>query len=102
AIISEVVLDIAKYCNQHAFYLNEELVVHCCCAYMGAEDVVRLKPSQREDAICNVRELVKSAKHMIRQEAGLERIDKFFGTVTKAKLSGPIIERFRELSAHLH
>jgi hypothetical protein len=99
SMISQVVLDIASYCDEHAFHLNEELTVHCVSAYMGAEDVLKLKGSKRQkDAVQNVHDNVVAAKKMIRREAGIERIDKFFGTVTKAKLSSPIIERYRELS----
>lgn len=96
---SHIVLDIAKYCDENAFYLNEELVVLCTCAYMGAEDVMKLKDlMQREERVQTVRNNLADAKEMIRREAGIKRIDKFFGTVTKAKLSGHIIERYREIA----
>ena len=99
AKISAVILGLAEYCDKNAFYLNEELTVHCLTAFMGAEDVIDTKTAKkRAEVVRRVRDSAASAKKMIKADAGIERIDSFFRKVTRAKLSSPVIEYYRSLS----
>jgi hypothetical protein len=98
AMISAVVLDLAEYCDANALYLNEELTLHCVGTFMGSEDVADIKNSRKQnEAAQHVRENVKSAKQMIKAEAGIEKLNRFFGRMTRSKLSSPLIDRYREL-----
>jgi len=99
ALISTVVLDLAAYCDKNGFYLSEELTLHCTGTFMGAEEVADIKdPHEREEAAGRVRRDAGNAIRMLRGEAGVERINRYFGKVTRAKLSSPMIEEYRRLS----
>jgi len=99
SIVSSVVLDIAEYCDDNALYLNEELTLHCVGSLIGAEDVAGIADAQeREQAAEHVRSNLMSATEMIRAESGIRMIEKFFGKLTRAKLSSPLIEYYRKIS----
>ena len=99
AIISAVIFDIAEYSDDNALYLNDELTLHCVGSLMGAEDVAEIEGAQqREQAAEHVRSNLKSATEMIRAESGIKTIEKFFGKLTRAKLSSPLIEYYRKIS----
>jgi len=98
AMISAVVLGLAEYCDVNAMYLNEELTLHCVGTFMGAEDVASMKSSRKQEELAqHVREKVWSAKQMIKAEAGIERLNRYFGRMTRAKLSSPLIDHYRRL-----
>ena len=97
-MISHVVLGLADYCDANEMYLNEELTLHCVGTFMGAEDVADAKGARkREDLAQHVREKVWTAKQMIKAEAGIESLNKYFGKMTRAKLSSPLIDHYRKL-----
>jgi hypothetical protein len=99
AMVSAVVLDLATFCDTNALYLNEELTVHCVGALMGAEEVADVKsPKERDDAAGHVRENLSDALSMIKAESGISRINRFFGNLTRSKLSSPMIDYYRKLS----
>jgi hypothetical protein len=98
-MISAAVFDLASFCDANARYLNEELTVHCVGALMGAEDVADVKSQKkREDAAGHVRENMGDALNMIKAESGISRINRFFGGLTRAKLSSPMIDYYRKIS----
>ena len=96
ATISVVIMDIAEYCDKNAFYLSPELTVHCIGALMGAEEVQELNGSKQQRAAERVRDDARRAMEMIRAEAGIERINKLFRNITRAKLSSPLIDLYRQ------
>lgn len=99
AAISVIVLDLAEYCDTNALYLHEELTLHCVGAMMGVEDVAGITDAkERENATRRVRSDLGNAKKMIRASSGIARIDKFFGKLTRAKLSSPVIEYYQNIS----
>ncbi len=98
AMISTIVLDLADFCDVHQLYLNEELALHCSASFMGAEEVIDIKSlKKREEAAKAIRINVKNAKSMIKAESGIARIDRFFGSLTRAKHSSPVIDHYRSL-----
>jgi len=99
AMISAVILDIADFSDRNALYLNEELAIHCTGALMGAEDVADIgDEKERDDAAGHVRANVRNAIQMIKAESGISRINRFFGKLTRAKISSPMIDYYRGLS----
>ena len=66
---------------------------------MGAEDVADMKSAKKQtEATEHVRENLKNAKEMTKAEAGIARVNRFFGKITRAKLSSPLIEYYRQIS----
>ena len=99
AMVSSVVLDLAHFCDTHELYLNEELAIHCTASLMGAEDVADITSLEKQkEAAQRVRSGLQAARQMIRAESGIAKIDKFFGSLTRAKLSSPVIEYYRTIS----
>jgi len=96
--ISVIVLDLAEFCDRNQLYLNEGLALHCTGSVMGAEEVADVKDAnEREVRAQHVRSNLKEAKQMIKAESGITRMDKFFGKLTQAKLSSPMIDYYRQL-----
>ena len=97
-IVSKLVLDIAKFCEENSLYLNDDVTVHCCTVYMGVEDIADLSNNkERGSAIAHLAESYNKAREIIRAETGLQRLDTLFRNVTKAKYSSSIIRYYREM-----
>jgi hypothetical protein len=95
-VVSGVMLDIAKFCDDNGLYLNEEVTVHCCTVFMGVEDIVpELSKKKREQLLSGFNTKFNQAKEIIRAETGLKRMDRLFRALTKAKYSSSVIEYFR-------
>jgi hypothetical protein len=97
-IVSKLVLDIAKFCEENSLYLNEDVTVHCCTVYMGVEDIATFSDEkERNLAISHLAEGYSKAREIIRAETGLKRLDSLFRKVTKANYSSAVIQYFREM-----
>lgn len=97
-IVSAAVLDIAEFCDEHELYISEELTVHCVSFLMGTEDIGDIAdPQERERLKNNFGQDLLLAKRMLRQEAGLTKMDKVFRSVMKPKYSGPIVDYYRDM-----
>ncbi|MFA4987570.1 MAG: hypothetical protein WC712_13390 [Candidatus Brocadiia bacterium] len=98
-MMSEVILDLAGFCDEHAMYLNDEIALHSTGSFVGAEDIFELKPAAKKHALERFREDVKLAKEMIRKESGIVDIERHFTSITQAKHSSRLIEYYRELKS---
>lgn len=77
--------------------LNENIVVHCLASLMGVEDIYYTKnPEEKKAQRERLGESPANAKEMIKAETGLERLDKLFGSISKAKHESDIITYFQE------
>jgi hypothetical protein len=95
--ISEAVLDVCRYVDENQLYINQEVAVHCCTAFMGAEDVGDVDDEvEREAAKSKVRLSYKQAKEMIRKETGLEDVDRLLAKVLKIRHESDVIEYMRK------
>jgi len=101
ALISAVILPIAQFTDDNELYIDPDLAPHCVATFMGAEDVFAIAdPKEREERRKDIRDMYVNAKRMIREDSGIAEIDKLFKTMTKPRLSSPIIERIQYLKAH--
>lgn len=96
-LISEVVLDIAEFCDDNSLYLNEGVAFQCSALFMGVEDI-QAEPdaAKRAELLSNFNALYRETLDIIRAEAGLKRMNKLFRAVTKAKYSTDLITLMEE------
>jgi hypothetical protein len=86
SIWSKAVLDLAEFTDKNALYLNEQITVHCLMTMMGVEDIYYLEdPEERDRERAGFFEHTGKSKAMIKQETGLQAIEKFYGSISKAK-----------------
>lgn len=100
-LMSAAILPIAQFTDDNELYIDPELAPHCVATFMDAEGIPSINdPREREKRLQEMRDMYVNAKRMIREDSGIAEIDKLFKTVTKPRLSSPIIERIRYLKAH--
>lgn len=98
ALISVTILDIAKFIDDNALYLDQDLGAHCVATFMGAEDVYDVESEvERDEMRRGIRAMDISAQRMIREDSGVAEINKLFKKLNKPSLSSPVIDRIREL-----
>jgi len=101
ALISEAILNIAKYTDEEELYIDPDLGAHCVATCMGAEDVMSIEDTKEHDEVRQmIRDMYKEAKRMIREDSGIHEIDKLFKRIHKPKLTSPVIDRIRYLKKH--
>lgn len=97
-LISAVILNIAAFTDQHELYLDRELSGHCIATFMGTEDVCDLPTeAEREQARHTILDMYVEAKRMIREDSGVERVNRVFKKAARPRLTGDFIKRLREL-----
>jgi hypothetical protein len=101
ALISKVILNIAEFADKEELYIDAELGAHCVATFMGAEDVMSIgNPREREERKQIIRDMYNEAKRMIREDSGICEIDKLFKKLHKPELTGPVIDRIKDLKKH--
>lgn len=88
-------LKIPQYTDKHKFYLDEEITVHCCMAFVGTGDI--FEEPINEEELKHFRQAVKKAYEMIRVESGVAELDGLFRSITKSSPGGSLIEGYREI-----
>lgn len=98
AIISEVIMSIAKFTDEHGLYIDKYVAAHMTSAFMGAEDVLTETDEKQRKALVNaIRSSYKTAKGIVLNESGAEEINKHFRSISRSKPTSPVIERIKEL-----
>ena len=101
ALISAVILPIAQFTGENELYIEPDLGAHCTATFIGAEDVQDVQdPSERERQAQHIRNKYMDAKRMIREDSGIAKVEKLLRSITKPKLSSPIIQYIRYLREH--
>lgn len=88
-------LKVAEYTDKHQFYLNDEIIAHCCMAFVGTSDIFE-DPNNQEMLNC-FRQEVKEAYVMIRVESGIAELDGLFRSITKSSPSGRLVDGYRAI-----
>lgn len=88
-------LKVPQYTDKHKFYLDEEITVHCCMAFVGTSDIFE-EPIYVEE-LKDFRQAVKQAYEMIRVDSGVAELDGLFRSITKSSPGGRLIEVYREI-----
>ncbi len=89
--ISPIIISIAVYLDENNLYINEDLAMHCMLTLVGIEDI------SSEKEISNFRKDRKITTQLIREEAGLKRLDKFYDKINKKETTSKYIEYIKEL-----
>ena len=90
-------LKVAEYTDEHQFYLNEEITVHCGMVFVATSDIFDV--SNSEVALKDFRAGVKESYRLIRAESGIEELDGLFRKITKSSPSSRLIEGYKEIKA---
>ena len=96
-IESAVVLDICQFTDKHQLYLNDEVIVQCCTLFMNTHNINAPVEDEPERTLEHLNEQLLNTKNIIRSETGVEKVNKLFSSITKAKHSSPVIEYMRAL-----
>lgn len=97
AIWSDRVLDVAGFNDANELYVNEEIALHCLMTLIGVDDIYYIeddeeKQKEKEKFWQNSARTIA----MIRNETGLEKIDRYFGSLTKIKHKSEYIDLYQE------
>jgi len=88
-------LKVPQYTDEHKFYLDEEITVHCCMAFVGTSDI--FTDPINEEELKDFRQAVKESYEMIRIESGVAELDGLFRSITKSSPGGRLIEGYRDI-----
>jgi len=88
-------LKVAQYTDEHQFYLNEDITVHCCMVFVGASDI--FEDPINEELLSDFRHDIKKSYSMIRTESGVAELDGLFRSITKSAPGGRLIEGYRAI-----
>jgi hypothetical protein len=98
AFISEAIMPIASFTDEHGLYIDKYVAAHMTSAFMGAEDVLEEVDKKKREALANaIRLSYKTAKEIVLTESGAEEINKHFRSISRSKPTSPVIERIKEL-----
>ena len=65
--------------------------------FMGIEEIYYIEdPADKENAIQQFRDNCNNLRLMIKRESGLEKLEKLFTTITKAKHQSEMIDYYRK------
>jgi hypothetical protein len=97
-IISTAAIDLARFGDEHDFYLNEHIVLHYMTLLPGVEEIHDIKSKkQKKEEIELVWKNLRLTKRMIRKESGIEALDKLFRSLTMARHKSPLIKYYQDL-----
>lgn len=96
-LTSHLISDIAEHADANMLYLDPDICTHSTALFMGIEDIYSLKGSEKKEMLHHYYDMRKEALRMIKEDSGVAEINALFASINKPKLSGPIIERLREL-----
>ncbi len=98
AVIEKSNLEVMNYMDEHDFYLNEDIIVHCGATLVGMTDIIDIEDEDnRNKELNNFMKNFKLARDMIKKESGVEELNKLFKSITRAEYSSDIIDYFRNL-----
>ncbi len=98
ALISEAIMPIATFTDEHGLYIDKYVAAHMTSAFMGAEDVLaEVDKKKRETLVKTIHSSYKTAKEIVLTESGAEEINKHFRSISRSKPTSPVIERIKEL-----
>jgi len=86
-------LKVMEFTDEHDFYLNEEITIHCGMVFIEASNI--FGDIIDSDKLKEFRKGIKDVQLMIRSESGLTEMDDFFSKLTKSTPGGKLIEGYR-------
>lgn len=96
-IWSTVVLDIAGYTDKHKLYINEEIAVHCIATLIGIEEIYDLPKDEKARESSKFYTGLKEASDLIKEETGINRLDKFFKKINRPYIRSSYIDLYNEV-----
>jgi len=96
-LISSAIAPIAAYVDHESLYIDEELGSHCVALFMGVEDIRDAPEPEREKLVRDFYKMRTETYRMIREDSGVEEINRLFRSINRPRITSPVIERIREL-----
>ncbi|HQG09194.1 MAG TPA: hypothetical protein PL093_00965 [Candidatus Pacearchaeota archaeon] len=79
------VLDVSKYLDDNTLYLNEYVRLHCALSVVGVEKVASLSGKEYDKAKDKYIKNWGKTEEIIKNEAGIERLEKFLSKINKSR-----------------
>jgi hypothetical protein len=97
-IWSHAVHTVAKFNDQNELYINEEISFHFFMTIMNIENIYYISDEhEKEESIQNFRDNCRKLLKMIKEESGLNEIEKHYSSITKAKHQSEYIGLYRKM-----
>ncbi len=94
-LVSCIIHNIIEFNERNEFYIDDNIMMHSFTLFMGAEDIVSLEGEKKKEERKNLALNVKNTKEMLKDEAGIGRMDKSIKKMTKSKPNSPVIEYYK-------
>lgn len=96
-LISHAIEPIAKHVDRNVLYIDEYLAAQCVALFMGVEDIPETTEPEKTALLREFYNSRREAKRMIAEDSGIAQINRLFKSINRPKITGPIIERIKEL-----
>ncbi len=95
-LISEVIMSIASFVDEHSLYIDKYVAGHMVATFMGAEDVLAVADeNERAARVSTIHSSYSAAKEIVLAESGAERINKHFRDISRSNPSSKVIEKIK-------
>lgn len=99
-IVSGAIHEIATYVDANELFVDSYIGAHVTGMIMGTEDIADIvDESEKQLAIARFRAGYVVAKKMIREESGVEQINRYFKLVSKSKPDSPMIRLLKHFES---
>ena len=94
---SKIVLSIAKFTDENAIYLSDDISFHCVCMLIGAEDYYEIEDNEEKKMrMQGFYDALRDAKDMIKAALGITKIDNLITSLTGSKPASKYISALKE------
>lgn len=92
--IKSINLNLAKYFDLNDFFFSEELIIHCVSIYFGLDEMTFENIEEYKQRITKT---YKIAKEIIKNESGINKVNKGHKKIIRYNHKSPIIGYFHKL-----
>lgn len=90
-------LEVAKYADAHAFYIDPYVAAEASAMMLGASEIPSSTGESRAEMEKDFRSSYKRVKQLIIVESGVTQVNQHFRTVSKSLPDSPLIRRIQVL-----
>ena len=95
ALVSEIVIEVASFCDEEALYLDDRLTVHCTAVMMGVEDIHDMAAEDdRTQAIHDFQHQLREAKRMVKESCGMKEAETLYHRIYRTILKSDVIDYY--------
>lgn len=98
-VVSAAVVSLAQFTDRHSLFLEEEVTVHCCTIFMGADEIPDLVEPEKATRLALYQRHWRLTRELVMESSGMARINRTFGSINKPRYKFPVVDYFRKLRA---